>query len=91
MRLEGIESTPRRIRRNRTQGTESEVLRFVRRFIEMNGYSPSYREIQSHLGLAAPTAAKYHIDHLVKDGKLLRDEGRSRSLRLPKQKEGRPL
>ena len=49
-------------------------------FEEENGYSPSYREIQSGLGLSSVSAVAEHVDNLVAKGVLRKVPGAARSL-----------
>ncbi|MBR2767268.1 hypothetical protein IKD67_04285 [Candidatus Saccharibacteria bacterium] len=56
------------------------VLNFLEDFTEENGYSPSYREIMSGLGLSSVSAVAEHIDNLVSKGVLRKVPGAARSL-----------
>ena len=56
------------------------VLNFLEDFTEENGYSPSYREIQTGLGLSSVSAVAEHIDNLVSKGVLKKVPGAARSL-----------
>ena len=56
------------------------VLDFLQDFTEENGYSPSYREIMSGLGLSSVSAVAEHIDNLVDKGVLKKVSGAARSL-----------
>ena len=56
------------------------ILNFLEDFIEENGYSPTYREIQAEMGLASVSAVAEHIDNLVAKGALRKVEGAARSL-----------
>ena len=56
------------------------VLNFLQDFTEENGYSPSYREIMSGLGLSSVSAVAEHIDNLVSKGVLRKVPGAARSL-----------
>ena len=56
------------------------VLDYLREFTETNGYSPSYREIMSGLGLSSVSAVAEHIDNLVEKGVLEKTPGKERSL-----------
>ena len=56
------------------------VLDFLEDFTEENGYSPSYREIMSGLGLSSVSAVAEHIDNLVSKGVLKKVPGAARSL-----------
>lgn len=58
------------------------VLDFLQDFTEENGYSPSYREIMSGLGLSSVSAVAEHIDNLVEKGVLKKVSGAARSLEI---------
>lgn len=58
------------------------VLNFLEDFTEENGYSPSYREIMSGLGLSSVSAVAEHIDNLVSKGVLRKVPGAARSLEI---------
>ena len=56
------------------------VLDFLQDFTEENGYSPSYREIMSGLGLSSVSAVAEHMENLVEKGVLKKVPGAARSL-----------
>ncbi len=56
------------------------VLNFLEDFMEEKGYSPSYREIMSGIGLSSVSAVAEHIDNLVSKGVLKKMPGEARSL-----------
>lgn len=56
------------------------VLDFLQDFTEENGYSPSYREIMTGLGLSSVSAVAEHIDNLVSKDVLKKVPGAARSL-----------
>ncbi len=56
------------------------VLDFLQDFTDEKGYSPSYREIMSGLGLTSVSAVAEHIDNLVSKGVLKKVPGAARSL-----------
>ncbi|MBR3236722.1 hypothetical protein IKF92_03540 [Candidatus Saccharibacteria bacterium] len=58
------------------------VLEFLQDFTDEKGYSPSYREIQTGLGLSSVSAVAEHIDHLVEKGVLKKVPGAARSLEI---------
>ena len=58
------------------------VLNFLQDFTEENGYSPSYREIMTGLGLSSVSAVAEHIDNLVSKGVLKKVPGEARSLEI---------
>ncbi|MBQ3464652.1 hypothetical protein IJH15_00285 [Candidatus Saccharibacteria bacterium] len=58
------------------------VLDFLQDFTEENGYSPSYREIMTGLGLSSVSAVAEHIENLVSKGVLKKVPGAARSLEI---------
>ena len=56
------------------------VLNFLQDFTEENGYSPSYREIMTGLGLSSVSAVAEHVENLVSKGVLKKVPGAARSL-----------
>ena len=56
------------------------VLNYIEDFTEENGYSPSYREIMTGLGLSSVSAVAEHVDNLVNKGVLKKAPGAARSL-----------
>lgn len=58
------------------------VLNFLQDFTEENGYSPSYREIMTGLGLSSVSAVAEHIENLVSKGVLKKVPGAARSLEI---------
>lgn len=62
----------------------AKILRFVKAYHRKNQISPSIEEIAEGVGLLSKATVRHHLDLLVADGKLLRDPGKYRSLRLPK-------
>jgi len=65
---------------------QKEILDFILRFIEKEGYPPTYREIASEFKLASTFGVKRHIDALVKKGYLQVGNNLSRSIK-PLRKE----
>ncbi len=58
------------------------LLDFLQDFTEEKGYSPSYREIMSGLGLSSVSAVAEHIENLVEKGVLKKVPGAARSLEI---------
>ena len=58
------------------------VINYLQDFTEENGYSPSYREIMTGLGLSSVSAVAEHIDNLVSKGVLRKVPGAARSLEI---------
>ena len=65
-----------------TTTTDAAMLSFIARFIEANHYPPNYKEIAASCGLKAKSAVKYHLDRLVRDGKVSYDRYETRSVRV---------
>jgi repressor LexA len=61
---------------------QKEVVDFIARFVEDNGYSPSYEEIARGLGLASLATVHKHITALETKNYLKRGFNQSRSLEL---------
>ena len=61
---------------------QTAVYNFIKEFIEENGYSPSYRDIMSGLGLSSVSAVAEHVDNLVRLGALKKAPGAARSLEI---------
>jgi repressor LexA len=59
---------------------QKEVLDFISRFVQRNGYSPSFEEIARGLSLKSLATVHKHITNLQKKGLLLRAHNRSRSI-----------
>ena len=58
------------------------LLEYLQDFTEEKGYSPSYREIMSGLGLTSVSAVAEHVENLVEKGVLKKVPGAARSLEI---------
>ena len=56
---------------------QQEVLDFIRRQLELTGFSPSSREIQAHFGFQSQTAAMNHLRALERKGVINRTPGKA--------------
>ena len=61
---------------------QRELYDFISEFVQKNGYSPSFDEIRSGLGLNSLATVHKHVTNLEKKGLLTRDYNRSRSIDL---------
>src|ERR1700751_4853580 len=61
---------------------QRDVYDFISRFVQKNGYSPSFDEIGKGLDLSSLATVHKHISNLEKKGLLTRDYNRSRSIDL---------
>lgn len=62
--------------------TREQVFRFVRQRL-LEGRPPTIREVQQAMGLRAVESARSHLNALVEEGRLTRDEGHARGYHLP--------
>ncbi len=62
--------------------TRERVYRFVREQL-LKGLPPTVREVQDNFGFRAVETAREHLELLVREGKLIKEEGQSRGYRLP--------
>jgi repressor LexA len=60
----------------------SEVLGFVERFVEDNGYPPTLDEIRDSVGLCSKSHVGYYLDGLEEEGLIERKPRTPRGLRL---------
>ena len=68
---------------------QKEVIDFLSSFTQKNGYSPSYEEIASGLGLNSLATVHKHITNLQNKGLLQRAHNRSRSIDILPQRNSR--
>ena len=61
--------------------TREKVYRWVRERV-LGGSPPTVRDVQEAFGFRSPRTASEHLDALVASGRLARDRGRARGLRL---------
>lgn len=61
---------------------QRQVYDFIARFVQKNGYSPSFEEIGAGLSLSSLATVHKHISNLERKGLLKRDYNRSRSIDL---------
>ncbi len=59
---------------------QREMYDFIAHFVQKNGYSPSFEEIGSGMGLSSLATVHKHLTNLEKKGLLKRDYNRSRSI-----------
>lgn len=66
----------------RTSDKAEQIMEFVNRFIQENGYSPSVREIGAAVGLRSTASVSYHLQALQNQGMLQggKSKGSKRSL-----------
>ena len=64
---------------------QRQLLEYIGRFIALNGYSPSYREIMQGLNYTSVATVALHVNSLIKRGHLRKRDRSARSLELVQQ------
>ncbi len=62
---------------------QSEILAFIKRCLDDNGYPPTRAEIAQELGFKSPNAAEEHLKALARKGAIEMTPGASRGIRIP--------
>ena len=62
---------------------QTEILAFIKRCLEDNGYPPTRAEIAQELGFKSPNAAEEHLKALARKGAIEMTPGASRGIRIP--------
>lgn len=61
---------------------QNEILAYIEQYSLQKGYPPTVREIGKAVGLNSPSTVHGYLSRLEKDGKLEKEDGSSRALRL---------
>lgn len=61
---------------------QQEILTYIEKFIQDNGYSPSIRDIQVNLHISSTSVVAYNLKALEEKGKLEREDKISRGIKL---------
>lgn len=64
---------------------QREILAFIERFQEENGYAPSVREIGSAVGLSSTSTVHSHLQKLQEQGLIARERYKSRATAAPRE------
>ena len=56
------------------------ILKYIKQFIKVHGYAPSYREIQDACGISSTSVVSYHLNVLEAQGKIDRSSFKSRTV-----------
>ncbi len=75
---------------------QAEILDFIKRCLEDNGFPPTRAEIAQELGFKSPNAAEEHLKALARKGAIEMTPGASRGIRIPgfdtnEEEEGLPI
>lgn len=61
---------------------QREILSLIREHFDRCGYAPTLRELSRAAGIASLSVVDYHLNKLVDAGKIVRDSGIARGLRV---------
>ncbi len=75
---------------NKLTPRQSQVLAFIRNYIEETGYPPTRADMASQLGFKSPNASEEHLKALARKGAIEMIPGTSRGIKLP-DKAGIPI
>lgn len=59
---------------------QEQIFNFIKEFIELNGYPPTYREIGKEFDISSTFGVKRHIDALIKKGFLENESNSNRAI-----------
>ena len=62
---------------------QAEILAFIKRCLEANGFPPTRAEIAQELGFKSPNAAEEYLKALTRKGAIEMTPGASRGIRIP--------
>jgi len=69
---------------------QAEILAFIKRCLEDNGFPPTRAEIAQELGFKSPNAAEEHLKALARKGAIEMTPGASRGIRIPGFEAAKP-
>ena len=75
------------INESKLSPTQKEMLSMISRFIELNGFAPSMKDIGAEVGLNSLSSVTYQLGRLEIAGFIRRDPGKSRALELTNKVE----
>ncbi|MBK5230767.1 MAG: hypothetical protein JJE27_06285, partial [Thermoleophilia bacterium] len=61
---------------------QTEILDFIKRYLEKNGYPPTVRDIGGAVGLTSSSTVHAHLANLEKAGAIRRDPTKPRALEI---------
>lgn len=67
---------------NKLSERQRNMLRYIERYLQENGYPPTIRQIGENTGINSTSVVNYNLNKLVQAGYLLRSQHVSRGLRL---------
>lgn len=77
---------------NKLTTRQTEVLEFIKSYIEETGYPPTRADIAKELGFKSANASEEHLKALARKGAIVMIPGTSRGIKLPEsENEGLPI
>lgn len=76
---------------NKLTPRQSEVLDFIKSYMDETGYPPTRAEIARQLGFKSANASEEHLKALARKGAIEMIPGTSRGIKLPEENEGIPI
>lgn len=64
---------------------QTEIYQFILQYTREHGYPPSVREIGEAVGLKSPSTVHFHMKKLEAEGYILKADGKTRAITLPRQ------
>ena len=64
---------------------QAEIYRFILQYTKDHGYPPSVREIGEAVNLKSPSTVHFHMKKLEAEGYILKADGKTRAISLPRQ------
>ena len=68
----------------------TEILNYIKSYIQAHGYGPSVREICAGVELSSTATVHYHLRALAEAGEIVMEEGKKRAISLPRQDRPEP-
>ena len=63
---------------------QRQIYDFILSFVSQHGYPPSVREIGAAVGLKSPSTVHFHMKKLEESGAIVKTEGKTRAISLPR-------
>ena len=70
---------------------QQQILTYIDKYTEKNGYTPTVREITEHLQLKSPSSIHYQLKVLEQAGYIKRSTNKDRSIRMNESAPGLPV
>lgn len=82
---EGMATMPGKNLVRQGERRREQIMRFIVRYVDQHGYSPTLSEIGKGVGIASPNAVRGHLDKLEAEGRIAITPRIARSIVLQEQ------